>query len=206
MNLNNRNQNKNYQKDTALAEKKKQKIMEKTDHVTLDPFSRRDTRPKRVWITGKQFIRENRMEKLRNEISSKKKELERVKETPGSEDAATVLSNEIQQLESKLQAEESIGDDTIQKEKKVAVVTPVAVVEDHVIEDAEEIKAKLKLKFGVEIVSMTKEERFQNHLRNRIAGFPALGSEEREKMRKGVNGINVPRYLAIKKAQDDERK
>ena len=205
MNLNNRNQNKNYQKDTALAEKKKQKIMEKTDHVTLDPFSRRDTRPKQVWITGKQFIRENRMEKLRNVISSKKKELERVKETPGSEDAAIALSDEIQQLESKLQAEENIGDDTIQKEKKVAVA-PVVVVEEHVIEDAEEIKAKLKLKFGVEIVSMTKEEKFQNHLRNRIAGFPALGSEEREKMREGVNGINVPRYLAIKKAQDEERK
>ena len=177
--------------------------MEKTDHVTLDPFSRRDTRPKQVWITGKQFIRENRMEKLRNEISSKKKDLERVKEIPGSDDTVTALSNEIQQLESKLQAEENIGGDTVQKEKKVAVVTPVAVVEENVIEDAEEIKAKLKLKFGVEIAAMTKEEKFEHHLRNRIAGLPALDSEEREKLRKG---INVPTYLAIKKAQDEERK
>lgn len=201
--MNNRNQNKNYQKDTHLAEKKKQKIMEKTDHATLDPFSRRDTRPKQVWITGKQFIRENRMEKLRNEINSKKKELERVKETPGGDDAYVALSLEIQQLEAKLQAEENIGAESSQKEKKVVTIAPMEVVEEQVLDDAEEIKAKLKLKFGVEIGAMSKVEKFQLHLKNRIAGLPELDSEEREQMR---NGISVSMYNAIKRAQDEERK
>jgi len=169
----------------------------------LDPFSRRDTRPKQVWITGKQFIRENRLEKLRNEINSKKKELERVKEIPGGDDAYIVLNDEIQQLEAKLQAEENDGGDSAAKDKKSVASVPAVILDEQVLDDAEEIKIKLKQKFGVEIAGMTREEKYQYHLKNLMAGFPMMDSEEREKLR---NGISVPTYTAMKKAQDDRMK
>jgi len=156
-----------------------------------------------VWITGKQFIRENRLEKLRNEINSKKKELERVREIPGGDDAYIVLNDEIQQLEAKLQAEENDGGDAAPKDKKSVASVPAVILDEQVLDDAEEIKIKLKQKFGVEIAGMTREEKCQNHLKNLMAGLPMMDSEEREKLR---NGISVPTYTAMKKAQDDRMK